>query len=94
MYYHFFLEKDYSPFISAYLIFNILFFIITPLAQITKIDPELQKHVNDLPYDWHKTIVANTYILIFNIVFFISYIVFKKRNNKVSSSNMNTKLLQ
>lgn len=92
MYYHFFLEKDYSPFISAYLIFNILFFIITPLAQITKIDPELQKHVNDLPYDWHKTIVANTYILIFNIVFFISYIVFKKRNNKVNEYQVSSKL--
>lgn len=83
MYYHFFLEKEYSPFISAYLIFNILFFIIAPLAQISKIDPELQMHVNYLPYNWHKTIVANVYILVFNIVFFISYLVFKKRNKYV-----------
>lgn len=92
MYYHFFLEKEYSPFISAYLIFNILFFIITPLAQISNIDPELQKHVNDLPYKWSKTIVANTYILLFNIVFFISYLLFKKRNYKVREYKISRKL--
>ena len=83
MYYHFFLEKEYSPFISAYLIFNILFFIIAPLAQISKIDPELQMHVNNLPYNWQKTIIANIYILVFNIFFFISYLVFKQRNGSV-----------
>lgn len=83
MYYHFFLEKDFSPFISAYLIFNILFFIIAPLAQISKIDPELQIHVNNLPYNWQKTIQANIYILIFNVVFFISYLFFKKKNKYV-----------
>ena len=83
MYYHFFLEKDFSPFISAYLIFNILFFIIAPLAQISKIDPQVQIHLNNLPYNWQKTIVANIYILIFNVVFFISYLIFKKRNKFV-----------
>ena len=78
MYYHFFLEKEFSPFISAFLIFNILFFIIAPLAQISKIDPQLQIHVNNLPYNLQKTITAHIYILIFNVVFFISYLVFQK----------------
>ena len=83
MYYHFFLEKDYSPFISAYLIFNILFFIIAPLTQISSIDVKLQVHVNYLPYNTLKTIIANIYILIFNVVFFVSYLIFKKQNRFV-----------
>lgn len=83
MYYHFFLEKDYSPFMSAFLIFNLLFFIIVPLVQISKIDPNLPRYVNNFPYIWQHTIRANIYILIFNIVFFISYIILKKRHQKV-----------
>ena len=73
MYYHFFLEKEYSPFISAYLIFNLLFFTIAPLAQISNIDPVLLRHVNYLPYFWEQTVFANSCILIFNIFFFIKY---------------------
>lgn len=82
MYYHFFLEKEYSPYISAFLIFNLLFFIIAPLAQISKIDPDIQTHVNTLPYNWQQTVVANIYILIFNSVFFTSYLYFKNKVNR------------
>ena len=56
MYYHFFLEKVYSPFISAYLIFSLLFFVIAPLAQISKIDTVLPRYLNYLPYHWKQTI--------------------------------------
>lgn len=92
MYYHFFLEKEYSPFISAYLIFNLLFFTIAPLAQISNIDPVLLRHVNYLPYFWEQTVFANSCILIFNIFFFISYIFFKKQNTIVVAYKINKKL--
>ncbi len=85
MYYHFFLEKDFSPFISAYLIFNLLFFIIAPLTQISELDPEHPKYVNNLPYVYSQTIRTNLYILLFNITFFVSYIILKKRNRKEQS---------
>ena len=81
MYYHFFLEKDFSPFISAYLIFNLLFFIIAPLAQIYT---ETETYVNNFPYHWAEAIRANVYILLFNIIFFVSYIVFKKQHKIVT----------
>lgn len=83
MYYHFFLEKEYSPFISAYLIFNILFFIIAPLTQLSNLDVKLPVFLNYLPYNSLKTMIANIYILVFNIVFFISYLIFKKQNRFV-----------
>lgn len=80
MYYHFFLEKDYSPFLSAYLIFSLLFFIIAPLAQIYT---ETKVYVNNFPYHWLEAIRANFYILLFNITFFISYMVLKKHHKVV-----------
>lgn len=92
MYYHFFIEKDYSPFISAYLIFNLLFFIIAPLAQISQISPNLLRHVNYLPYSWEQTVFANICILIFNIIFFISYVFFKKQNRSVLEYKISNKL--
>jgi hypothetical protein len=92
MYYHFFLEKEYSPFISAYLIFSLLFFVIAPLAQISKIDTVLPRYLNYLPYHWKQTIFANLCILIFNVVFFISYVFFKKYNNKVKPYKIRKRL--
>lgn len=89
MYYHFFLEKDFSPFISAYLIFNLLFFIIAPLAQIYT---ETETYVNNFPYHWAEAIRANIYILLFNITFFVSYIVFKKQHKTVIDYQIKKKL--
>ena len=89
MYYHFFLEKEFSPFISAYLIFNLLFFIIAPLSQIYT---ETKIYVNNFPYNWAEAIRANCYILLFNIVFFISYVVLKKRHKKVKRYKVNKTL--
>lgn len=82
MYYHLFLEKDFSPFLSAFLIFNVLFFIISPLAQISKMSVDLPRYVNNFPYKPIETIRANIYILIFNITFFISYLILKKKKRK------------
>lgn len=89
MYYHFFLEKEHSPFISAYLIFNLLFFIIAPLSQIYT---ETTTYVNQYPYHWAEAIRANVYILLFNITFFISYIVLKKRYKFVKPYKIEKKL--
>ncbi len=83
MYYHFFLEKSFSPFISAYLIFNILFFIITPLAQLSEMEEISPKYLNTLPHKPFNTIIANIYIIIFNIIFFLSYLIFKNKNTNV-----------
>jgi len=89
MYYHFFLEKEHSPFMSAYLIFNLLFFIIAPLSQIYS---ETATYVNNYPYNWLEAIRANIYILIFNITFFVSYIVLKKKHSYVKSYVISKKL--
>jgi len=84
-YYNIILEKKFSPFLSVFIVFNFLFFIVAPLVQIN--DLMLKGYENSgsfmqsFPFRENICIRANTYILIFNLVFGISYLFFKSKIN-------------
>lgn len=81
-YYSIFLEKRFSPFISVFLVFNLLFFIVAPIIQIDDIvkdSLEGGRFIQNFPYTESKCIRANTYLFIFNLMFFVSYIILNKK---------------
>lgn len=80
-YYSIFLEKRFSPFISVFLVFNLLFFIVAPVIQIDDIvkdSIEGGRFIQNFPYSESKCIRANTYLFIFNLVFFLTYLIVNK----------------
>ena len=84
-YYNIFIEEKFSPFLSVFIVFNLLFFIAAPLVQIDEI---MQKgfestgsFMQKFPFRENLCIRANTYILIFNLVFGLAYLFFKKKIN-------------
>lgn len=78
MVYHLFAEKVYSPFISAYIVFNFLFFTVAPIIQITTFEGTNPEYTNYFPHSDKVAIYANTLISIFHVVFFVCYLFFKK----------------
>lgn len=77
--YHIFAERVYSPFISAFIVFTFLFFIVAPMVQINSFEGTNPLFKNKFPYDKDLAIYANILITVFNVVFFLSYLFFKKR---------------
>ncbi|MEO9571763.1 MAG: O-antigen polymerase [Polaribacter sp.] len=78
--YHLYYEKKYSPFLSSYIVFNYLFLLAAPITQINSFDEVVKpKFVNNFPFDESLTIYTNILILVFNVIFIISYILLKKR---------------
>lgn len=75
--YHLFVEKVYSPFISAFIVFTFLFFVVAPMVQINSFQGENPAFENNLPYKKSAAIYTNILISLFNIVFLITYIFFK-----------------
>lgn len=76
---HLYLERKFSPFISAYLVFSFLFFIVAPMMQLSFIQKTtIPVFVTNLPYDKSLVIKTNMLILFFNISFFVTYIFLKK----------------
>ena len=97
-YYHLNIERIFSPFLTTYIIFVYLFFIVAPIVQITAISINPTSFPNAFPYDTEKVFFANTFILLFNAVFFISYLYFKKKQtlvktNDVLSNSFNTPVI-
>lgn len=84
-YYNIFLEKKFSPFLSVFIVFNLLFFIVAPLVQINDITQKGFENtgtfMQSFPFRENICIRANTYILIFNVVFGISYLYIKEKIN-------------
>ena len=78
-YYHLNVEKYYSPFLTSYVIFNLLFFFFAPIIQISSIETTDLLFPNGYPFNKWSVVFTNILILIFNIIFFLSYIFFKKR---------------
>ncbi len=82
-YYNIKVEKDFSPFLSVFIVFNLLFFIVSPLVQINEIVSVGFKgtgsFIQAFPFYESICIRANLYILIFNCVFAFFYIYFKKK---------------
>ena len=80
-YYNISLEKKFSPFIGVFVVFNLLFFIVAPLIQIDTIVTqgiEGGSFIQKFPFTQSSCIRANLYILLFNVIFFISYLSFSK----------------
>ena len=72
--FYIFKDKRYSPLLAAYIVFNFLFFIIAPMLQIHDVFAQDNlKMVTKLIYKDQLMIKTNIFILIFNIVFFITY---------------------
>ena len=81
-YYHLFIEIEYSPFISAFIVFNYLFFLLAPIIQIGSFTVTNNKFATRLPYDTGLTIKTNGLIILFNIIFFFTYVYFKRKYRK------------
>lgn len=77
-YWHLYQEKDYSPFVSVFIVFSFLFFIVAPLLQIGELNLRNGVFPNKLTYREDAIIFTNILIIIFNLTFFLSYIFFKK----------------
>ncbi len=76
--YHIFIERIYSPFLSAFIVFTFLFFIVAPMVQINSFEGTNPAFENHLPYSADATIYTNVLIALFNLVFFSSYVFFKR----------------
>jgi hypothetical protein len=83
-----FKEKQFSPYISSFLVFSYLFFFVAPISQIMSL-PEIdaiQEHLfsnsfpNTLPFEATSVIKLNIIITIWNLLFYIFYLYFKKKN--------------
>lgn len=84
--YHLFYEKDNSPFISSFIVFNFLFFTVAPIVQITSFNKrDAPKFVNNYPFEEFTVLYANLLIFIFNFIFIVSYIILKTKQQQSSS---------
>ncbi|MEN8775965.1 MAG: O-antigen polysaccharide polymerase Wzy [Polaribacter sp.] len=78
--YHLYYEKNYSPILSSYIVFNYLFFIAAPISQINSfLDIETPKFANLFVYKDSLAIYANILIILFNTIFISVYITLKKK---------------
>ena len=95
-YYHIFIEKRFSPFLSSFIVFNILFFLVAPIVQINSFSIDNNRFATNFIYRAELVIYTNFLIFLFNTVFIISYLYFKKIRTKKSSlkhSNKKTLLI-
>ncbi|UKM65592.1 O-antigen polysaccharide polymerase Wzy [Flavobacteriaceae bacterium GSB9] len=91
-YFHLNKERIFSPFLTSYIVFVFLFFIVAPIIQIGAIESMGSTFPNNYPYNVNEVIFSNFLILIFNLIFFISYLFYKKRKeqNFVQKPQTNT----
>jgi hypothetical protein len=77
-YYHIFLEKQYSPFLSTYIVFSYLFFLVAPIVQASVLAPmENGAFDHYFPYKEELFLKTNGLIAIFHVVFFLFYLGIK-----------------
>nr|WP_177730885.1 O-antigen polymerase [Flavobacterium inviolabile] len=89
-YYNIYIEKRFSPFLSVYLVFNLLFFIVAPIVQIDSIVSgymESGKFIQKFPFEENICIRANLYLLVFHIIFFISYLKFNEKTDSLPDNH-------
>ena len=77
-YYHLFIEKTWSPFLSAFLVFTFLFFSVAPIVQIASFENANPKFETLFPYDKGLTVYTNILICMFNVIFTGAYLFFKR----------------
>ena len=85
-YYHLNWERSFSPFLTSYIVFNFLFFIVAPIIQISSIESTNSLFPNAYPYSSFDIVFSNFLILIFNVVFFLSYLYYKKKHTNQRES--------
>ena len=78
-YYNLFIEAEYSPFIAAYVVFNYLFFLLAPIIQIGSFTETNNRFATRMIYDVGLSLKTNGLIILFNLIFFSSYLFFKKK---------------
>jgi len=78
-YYHLNLEKTFSPFLTSFIVFFYLFFIVAPIIQISSFQTVHSVFPNNYPYDKMDIIYANVLIFAFILIFFVSYVFFKSK---------------
>ena len=76
--FHVFEEKEYSPFISSFIVFSFLFFQVAPIVQINSFTGINRVFMTNYPYRESEIIFTNVLIGVFNILFFLSYLLLKK----------------
>lgn len=76
--FHVFIEKEYSPFISSFIVFSFLFFLVAPIVQINSFEGVTREFMTKYPYEDGEAIFTNGLIFLFNSTFFSSYLLFKK----------------
>jgi hypothetical protein len=94
--YHLYYEKEYSPFLSSFIVFTFLFFLAAPIAQINSFENfETAKFANNFPYRENTLLYTNILINVFNTIFITSYIFLKRRilNNIKIAKEENKALL-
>lgn len=77
--YHLNVEKCFSPFLTSFIIFTYLFLFMAPMIQIDSMTHDFMIFSNVFPYETSDILFTNFLILIFNIVFFCSYVVLKSK---------------
>lgn len=77
--YHLNVEKCFSPFLTSFIIFTYLFFLMAPMIQIDSIESNNMAFPNAFLYNTSSILFTNFLILLFNIIFFCSYILIKKK---------------
>ena len=75
-YYHLNIEKVFSPFLTSFIVFVYLFFIVAPVIQISSFKLGDAYFPNNYPYDTLEIIYANILVFAFILIFFICYILF------------------
>lgn len=82
-YYHLYLEKVFSPFLSTFVAFNYIFFFAAPISQINEMTlMKTPVFLNNFPLKEPLIIKTALLILLFNVLFFLFYDYVKKRNYK------------
>lgn len=82
VWHHLYIDRYYSPFISAYIVFSYLFFLMAPIIQVGSFTSSENTFATKFPYSVELTLKANGLIFMFNIVFFVFYLIFKKRDRR------------
>ncbi|WP_394355200.1 O-antigen polysaccharide polymerase Wzy [Nonlabens antarcticus] len=74
-YYHIFIEKSYSPFLSTYIVFSFLFFLVAPIIQAGVLAPQVDGTFDhNFPFKEDLFIKTNGLIALFHVVFFLFYV--------------------
>jgi hypothetical protein len=71
-------EKEFSPFISVFLVFSFLFFILSPVLQIGELNLANGVFITNLKYSQTAIVHTNVLVIIFNLTFAAAYLYFKK----------------